>query len=362
MARLQTRWGFGLSVAATAAAVLAIVIFWVSPGGQANAAEVLHRGVQAVSGIISIHMECKMKTGPNDNFSAISPNENFSTIEIWKQFEGKKEWRIEKPGRFALMDGQSTIQYFKEANTGVKYGPSKDAFDTGWLHEMTNIAQMLTSELNAIQTQGSEYHVQQTQGADGALKSAVVIESKTGLPEGDYLKNKFLKDADTRREYIFDSKTNRLEDVKIFLITQSGDNLIFEVSKIDYNPYFDSAVFHPDVLQHAVWEPEERPALPENEKYAAMTVGQAARAFFEACGSRNWNEVSKYWPLPLDEPFQQLIGGVQIISLGESFTSAAYPGAFVPYEIKLSSGEIKKHNLAMKRDGKTGRWMFDGGV
>ena len=44
-----------------------------------------------------------------------------------------------------------------------------------------------------------------------------------------------------------------------------------------------------------------------------------------------------------------------------AFTSKDYPGRFVPYEIKLESGDVIKHNLALKKDGKTGRWWDDGG-
>jgi hypothetical protein len=39
-----------------------------------------------------------------------------------------------------------------------------------------------------------------------------------------------------------------------------------------------------------------------------------------------------------------------------------YPGVFVPYEIRLTNGETRKHNLALKKDERTGRWRFDGGL
>jgi hypothetical protein len=92
-----------------------------------------------------------------------------------------------------------------------------------------------------------------------------------------------------------------------------------------------------------------------------MSAEQAARAFFEACGRSDWDEVGKYWPGPLDDRIRQALGGLQIVSIGESFTSAAYPGAYVPYEIRLSNGEIHKHNLALKKDPQSHRWYFDGG-
>jgi hypothetical protein len=76
--------------------------------------------------------------------------------------------------------------------------------------------------------------------------------------------------------------------------------------------------------------------LPDNEKYAAMTAQQAARAFFEACAREDWIEVQKFWRMPVDDRFKQYLGGIE--------TSE------------------KKHGLGLKKDGKTGRWHIDGGI
>ena len=51
----------------------------------------------------------------------------------------------------------------------------------------------------------------------------------------------------------------------------------------------------------------------------------------------------------------------EIITIGEPFQSGRYPGWFVPYEIKLNSGEIKAHNLALRNDNDAGRYVVDGG-
>ena len=60
--------------------------------------------------------------------------------------------------------------------------------------------------------------------------------------------------------------------------------------------------------------------------------------------------------------FKRVFGGLTIVSVGESFTSAAYSGRFVPYEIRFKSGGVKKHNLALKQDPKSARWYLDGGL
>jgi heme/copper-type cytochrome/quinol oxidase subunit 1 len=95
-----------------------------------------------------------------------------------------------------------------------------------------------------------------------------------------------------------------------------------------------------------------------------MTSEQAARALLEACGREDWTEAAKFFD-PLTAGEKQHLGGLQVISIGTHFTSAIslISGAqFVPYEIKLKNGEMKKWNLSLKRDGHTHRWFVDGGI
>jgi len=74
-------------------------------------------------------------------------------------------------------------------------------------------------------------------------------------------------------------------------------------------------------------------------------------------------EVQKYWKLPEDDEFRQYLGSLELISLGEAKTSAlAGTAQFVPYEIKLKSGEAGRHEIAMKKVRKTGGWYVDGGI
>jgi outer membrane lipoprotein-sorting protein len=308
-------------------------------------------------------MQCSLRTNPNDNFSAIRPDQNFWPIEIWKQFGDNAKWRIDKPGRIAFMNGQSTVMYLKYSNAANRFDqPSPDAFDTKWLHEVANVAQLLTSELGGIRVQGNIMKVTKEAGANGATKSVVTIESKSILPDGDYLKNKFFGGADTRREYVFNEQSNRLETVRIYLLKQSEAKLIFEVNQIDYNPTIEDAVFNPKLPENVYAVQEGMKALPDNQPYAAMTPEQTSRAFFEACGRGDWDEVAKYTPVPFNDRMKNILNSLQIVSIGSSFKSESYPGVFVPFEIEAKNGESQKGNLALKKDPNSNRWYFDGGL
>ena len=73
-----------------------------------------------MANLTSIHLRGQLRTEPQDNFSYINADCPFYTIELWKQFEPELKWRVEKPKRVVVMDGQSTVMLIKTDDTGVK--------------------------------------------------------------------------------------------------------------------------------------------------------------------------------------------------------------------------------------------------
>ena len=356
----KSRWGFGLGAAASAAAVI-LIIALAAPKAQAKAADVMARGARAVAKLTSIHLRGQLRTLPNDNFSYIAADNDFYPIELWKQLEPELKWRVEKPGRVVVMDGRTTLMYIKPANEAVKLEQrTTSAFDTDWLHRIANLSNTLSNELLHAQAQGWKLDLTSETGADGRLKSVVSVMAKCGLPDDDYTRNKFFHDADTRRVYRFDAQTERLEAVQIYLVRSTGEAQIFDLSQIDYDQPIDPSVWQLALPADVAWYQTPQ-KLPDNEKYASMTAEQAARAFFEACGREDWTEAGKF-DSPITDRLKEYLGGVEVVSLGQAFTSKSYVGLFVPYEIKLKNGGVKKHNLALRKDNPAGRWQVDGGI
>jgi hypothetical protein len=354
----RNRWGWGLGTAAGAAAIVAVILL-TTPKAQARALEIMSKGAQAVAKLTSIHLRGQLRSAPQDNFSAIMPECDFVSIELWKQFEPALKWRVDKPGRTAVMDGQSTLLFIKP-DFGYKVPQaSPSAFDTQWLHEIANLSQTLESEINAIKARGWPVTLADEQGADGKSKSVISVEAKSGLGAGDYLHNKFFSTADTRHEYVFDNQSELLESVKVYLHAASGDQLVFKLDEIDCNPAIDPAVFQLQLPANvSMGGPMQ--VLPDNQKYVAMTSEQAARALFDACGREDWTEAAKFFN-PLPDSMKQYLGGLQVVSIGTHF-SASNGAELVPYEIKLKNGQVKKFTLSLKRDRSTSRWFFDGGI
>ena len=98
--------------------------------------------------------------------------------------------------------------------------------------------------------------------------------------------------------------------------------------------------------------------------------------------------MGKFWPQALDERDKKYLGGMEVVSLGKPFkarTSIAAllelrpnlrdqfrgmgnqkdfqgPQVYVPYEIRLKDGNVKKWQLAIRCDNPEHRWYFDGGL
>ncbi|MBC8472258.1 MAG: hypothetical protein H8D56_22580 [Planctomycetes bacterium] len=100
----------------------------------------------------------------------------------------------------------------------------------------------------------------------------------------------------------------------------------------------------------------------ELEKYEKMTPKEMTIVFFQACAAENWDELIKFMPdSEVKQETKVYYGGLEIISIGEPFTTNDYHGLFVPYEVRLKSGKIKKWNLAVTNRNIVQRYMFDGG-
>jgi hypothetical protein len=363
MSILLRRWKIGLGAVAGATAIILGVLIISSPKALATAAQIMTNGARAMARLGTVHLRGKLRTLPNDNFSYVSAECQFQSIELWKQWQPELKWRIEKPGRVVVMDGQSTVLYIKPANTGMKVPQATtSAFDTDWLHKIAKLSDTITNELNNARAKGWKLSLKEERGTDGRAKAIVTVEAKAGLPENDYLKNKFFDTSDTRRVYRFDTESELLEGVQIFITGNSGEVLMFELEQIEYNQPIESSVYQLDLPANVNWYQTEMKPLADNAKYAAMTAEQAARAYFEALARKDWTEAEKFRLSSVDDRVKQLVDGLEVVSIGTAFSSQAYDpsGRFVPYELKLN-GRVLKHNVALKKDQKTGRWFVDGG-
>ncbi len=119
----------------------------------------------------------------------------------------------------------------------------------------------------------------------------------------------------------------------------------------------------------------------DNARFVRLTGAtpeQAARTFLEDCSRNDWTEAGKYLNLSPEflkknptffNTFTNIYGGLEIVSLGKPFKGRViafggmeYPGVYVPYEIRLNDGTVKKWQLAIRCDNPEKCWYWDGGM
>ena len=354
---------------AAAAVIIIAVLLTVNIFHQsiptASAAQVLQDAIDAVSDIWSVHMKTRMRTLPNDNFSVIGLKFDFVDIEMWKRTDenGLVQWRVEKPGRVLLMDGQNTTMLIRPNYGVLAEKPYPLGCYDSWSGRLLNVRDLLDNELkrakNDPESEVSLWH----EKVEGSDKLMLEVDVKTGVSQDSYLRNKFIMLSDHLKIYRFDPETKLLEAFQVYLHADDGnDVLIFEVTDIKYNQEIDDDVFVLDLPQNMIWHGKPK-KLPDNEKYENMAPIEVVRTFFQACADENWEETIKFLPTTaIPEHFKNILGGLEIISLGEPFQSAPYPGWFIPYEIKLQTGQIRKHTLSIRKDNPAKRFVIDGGL
>jgi hypothetical protein len=344
------------------AAVLTVSIFHKTIP-TASAAEVLQDAIDAVSDLWSVHMWTRMRTLPADNFSLIGLNFDFVPIEMWKRTDknGLVQWRVEKPGRVLLMDGQKTTMLIRPNRGVLKEQPLPMGCFDSWSGRLLNVQDLLDNELQKAKDNPDSEVCLWHKEIEGQDKLILEVDVAANVPEGDYLRNSFITGSDHLKVYQFDAKTKLLEGLQVYVHTDDKDVLIFEVTKIEYNTKIDDSVFALDLPENMNWygQPQK---LSDNEKYEKMTPKEAAEAFFKACADENWDEALKFWSsTQIDDKLKEYLGGLTIISIGEPFQSEGYAsnglGWFVPYEIRFRPVE---RNAQLSNANSAGRFVITG--
>jgi outer membrane lipoprotein-sorting protein len=339
---------------AMAAVCLGILVF--RGDTAAMAAEILTQGAQRLAGLSAIHIKARMRTLPRDNFEYIELDHAFVGIDMWKRYGAPPQWRVEKAGRVVVMDGRSATLWI-QPDLAAKGGPGAGFVE--WLKPLLDIDQVLNHEVDLAAHQGSRLSMRRSRSQKEEVEVTVAAKAQ-GDFGNDWLKNKSIIEADNRRVYRFDAQTKWLKGLQVYMHGHSRDVLVFEITDIEYNPSLADSLFSLELPKNVVWlaEPQQ---LADNARYERMLPAEMARAFFQACADRDWVEAAKFMSSASQQDFQAFFGGLRIIQVGKPFKSGLYHGWFVPYQVRLASGEIKKWNLAVRNDNPARRYVVDGG-
>ncbi|MBI5743286.1 MAG: hypothetical protein HY952_01930 [Elusimicrobia bacterium] len=322
----------------------------------AMAAEVLAQGAKAMTSLRSIHISAKMRTLERDNFELIGLEYDLVGVEMWKRFGEEPKWRVEKPGRVAVMDGKSSVLFIRP-DRAAKGG--RDAGFVEWLKPLMNADKVLEHEIALAKEQSSKLALSRVPGADGREKLAVTVSARAqGDYSNDWCKNRSITEADNTRVYRFDAATKRLEAMQVYVEKDAKRTLVFEITAIEYDKELDDSLFTLKLPKAVVWRAQ--PASLGGD-YAKLGPAETAQAFFKALANKDWGEAARFYPYGISRNLKNHYGGLEVLNTGKPFKSGLYPGYFVPYEI-ICSGRSKKWNLAVRNDNPAKRFIVDGGI
>jgi hypothetical protein len=353
----------------TAIAALLTVLFILFPlfnhtgwfETKANAANtLLEKSINALEGVKSVYMEFNVRTLENENFEYIDMNASFVDHKLWKVFGNPSKWRIEKPGRTVVMDGTNQYLYVS-GPAGFALVGSADGGTVEWMKILLDPGKILQTEKDFSARNDAKYQV-----VEKGNTIILTIKAKAlGDFRNTYALNKSINESNNRRVYIFDKSTNLLKSLEVYIEFGNKEIEILHLSTIKYDEPVADSTFIITLPENLKWVSFDKILNDKHTGLSGVTSEEAAKRFFEAWKQNDWNTVDQLMPGFLNssevELVKQEFGGLTIVSIGKSFKSGQYAGEFVPYEVRLKSGTVKKMNLALRCDNKEKKWYIDGG-
>ncbi len=248
------RWTGWPRWVAIACAATALILFAPQFLPQSPGVALLAQSVQAMANVRGVHITGRIRTLPNDNFDFIGAQYDFVPVEIWREYTDPPRWRVEKPGRVAVMNGQSALLYIRSGNSAVR--ASTGAGFIGWLRPLLDPKSVLQHELAAAHEGAAQATVAESKG----VLTATLRRTARGDFANAWAKNKSIPESDHTCIYRFDSN-RRLQGLQVVTSTGGTDVVIAEFTGFAYDEALPQALFTillpPDVDSFALEQTRE---------------------------------------------------------------------------------------------------------
>jgi outer membrane lipoprotein-sorting protein len=351
----------------TAIAAVLVILFFLFPifnrsglfQNKANAAStILDNSINAFTSVKSMYMEFSVRTLEGDNFEYINTKEGFVEHKLWKVFGNPSKWRIEKPARTVVMDGKNQYMYINQASMALKANPNSGFM--GWMSILLDPANILYKEKENARHNGSKFLIE----FKGNTITMTIKAKAIGNFSNSYMLNKSIPESNNRRVYTFDKSTYLLKSFDVYVDSAGKEVQVLEIKNIKYNEPVDDANFTIKLPENMNWV--DVIDIETQTGISAGTSAEVAKQFFTACHEEDWATVRQLIPgfsnfIQFQFDVKAQYGGLTIISIGKPFKSGRYVGEFVPYEVKMKNGWVKKWTIALRNDNKDKKWTVDGG-
>ena len=302
-----------------------------------------------------MRMELEIRALEGDNFDFIRKDFDFVKHQIKVEFSPKK-WMIEKPGRTVLFDGKNQYLYMQTSDYVIKGGANTGFVE--WLHILLSPDKILEAEQQRAKKEEANYTIEETENQLILTSFA----SAKGDYTNDYLKNTSVTSSDNKRIFCFDKESHQLRSFELYIIDNQEEILMMKTTDIKYDETFDPQDFSVKKFGNKEIKDIKQLEPKADKELINKTPKEVAFYFFNACAKNDWKSAKKVAPFPYHPFLKPYFSDLEIIEIGEAFQSGTYPGYFVPYTVKLKSGDIKQNNLGLRNDNSEGMWQIDGGL
>lgn len=348
-----------------AVAAVAVIIFVIPflnnknnlTGNAAKASSLFEWAIKAGDLVKTMIIKCSIRTDSKDNFNLVGKEYDMVEHTITKTFIQPEKWKVQKPGRTVLFDGTNQYLWVPAMQEAVK-GP-KDANYIDWLKILLDPTSILWKEKEDVKNNGDNITIKE----EGDKLLVTIISKAQGNFMNDYLKNISIAESDNRREYVFDNNTKLLKGLKVYTLENKKETLVLSIDDIAYNTPLPADAFALELPAGVNWQ--ELNLAVTNENFSTIASKRAAEMIFAALAKADLDTDKEVWSqfnFMTKNSMVKNYGGLQVIRIGESFKSGKYPGEFIPYEIKLKDGTVKKWKLALRNDNPKKVWLVDGGL
>lgn len=354
------------SLIAIAASVLFVVAVFMLTNrtpfvSTASAAEnIIVKSISAMESLRSMFITMDVRSLKNEPFDLIGTNYDFVEYKYWKQFSGVQPWRIEKPGRLVVFDGEQQYLYMPEISYAL-YGDEDVGF-VEWMKIFLDVKNILKTEQEFAKNHDTKYKIKVSE--DETILS--VDADALGDFHNNFRKNTSILESDNSRVYVFDSRTSLLKTFTLYINENGKSTKVIELKNIAYNIPIEASTFAIELPKGVDWQASTEPGFVK--AFTKITSKKAAQKFFNALAKEDFATIKPVWDALQISDQNKLVdlknyyGGLEILSLGLAFKSGLYPGEFIPYKIRLKSGELIEFNLALRNDNPSKTWIIDGGI
>jgi len=343
----------------SAVALAFILLTYRSPAIAAE--KLINRSLLAMLDMKSVQMTFMIRTRELENIDFIDPNGNFIECRLWEAFGNPPKWRMEKAGRMVLMDGKN--QYMATAGSGYVLKGGPECGFVNWMKIFLDPAKLLESEKEFARIHGADCRISDQDG-----RIILTIKAKAlGNFSNTFAQNSSVVESDNTRTYTFSKATMFPESMEVTIEKGKERILVIRLEQIACNlPIPDSLLTFIPVKGIPVIPLVALDSINRNGIKDISSV-EATRMFFDAISNHDEKLLGRLLPVEAlsgGHALQAILkayAGIRMVKMGKAFRSGLYPGDYVPYVLKLPSGDTAGGNLALRRDNSSHVWNVDGG-